>query len=392
MGVLGWGVKSGEKESGPWRTFQAGRQPWLAETINAAVDQFAPDVVLTHGPLSVLGAMMDVALRPFVTWVGYGAFEAGPLREQELVALSQMDRAVVPSAWCRKTAAAAGASTDLQVIRLGVDLQVFRPLPDRADLRERAGLEDRFVVGCVARNTFRKQIPILLRAFAAFARHHPEAMLYLHTDPDDAGWELQTIADRHGLAERVAFTRGLAGAVGVSPESLNAVYNLFDIMVLPSMGESFGLPVLEAMAAGVPVCATDCSALRELVSGRGELIAVKDWVTMPWGGADYALADAEDMEGKLEQLHRDADLRAQHRRAGREYARRLTWNRSAGAWQRLLESCREEEANVTGDHRRSVAPAFAIAADEPQGRTYDPFLPVDEMLCPARSRRVSDEQ
>ncbi|NCQ29488.1 MAG: glycosyltransferase family 4 protein, partial [Armatimonadetes bacterium] len=49
------------------------------------------------------------------------------------------------------------------------------------------------------------------------------------------------------------------------------IYNLFDVMVLPTMGEGFGLQFLEAMACGIPVVATDCSAVTELLEGRGEL-------------------------------------------------------------------------------------------------------------------------
>jgi len=48
-------------------------------------------------------------------------------------------------------------------------------------------------------------------------------------------------------------------------------------MVLPTAGEGFGLPILKAMAAGVPVIATGYTSCVELLEGRGKLIKVKEF-------------------------------------------------------------------------------------------------------------------
>jgi len=221
-------------------------------------------------------------------------------------------------------------------IPLGVDEERFHPLPERDQLRREAGLAGRFVVGCVARNQFRKQLPILMKAFARFAGDHPEGMLYLHTDPEDAGWQLAPLAERLGISDRTLFTRGISSVLGVDSDELNRVYNLFDVMVLPTMGEAFGLPVLEAMAAGVPVVATDCSAMSELIAGRGELIAVSATMTMPWDGAEYAVADVDDLADKLELLRRDEEQRLAYSRRGRESALSMTWDHAAARWKELL--------------------------------------------------------
>ena len=342
VAVLGWGAEPPVDDAGEYTMFAPGPQPWSSARVNRVIEDFGPDVVVTSGPLRALGIMEEVSLRTFVSWVGYATFEASPVPMALRTVLRRMDRAVVPSAWCR-SALDEGPPHEsrkgppVRVIPHAVDLQSFRPRPDRDDLRAAYGLSKRFVVGCVARNDFRKQIPVLLKAFAMFAKRHREALLYLHMDPDGPVWRLPELVKRHGLERRVALTRGLVGPIGTTTRTLNAVYNLFDVMVLPTMGEAFGLPILEAMAAGVPVIATACSAVSELVEGRGELIAVRDWLTMPSDNADYALTDVGDLVEKLELLHADQELRLEYGRRGRAFAGTMTWDRAAVAWKRLLD-------------------------------------------------------
>jgi len=151
----------------------------------------------------------------------------------------------------------------IAVIPLGVDGDVFRPLPDRVEVKRRLipGGEDAFVVGCVARNQPRKQIPTLIKAFARFAHNKGDVFLWLHMAPQDVGWSLEELLDLHGLSGRSGFTSGLTPAIGLPDERLNEVYNAFDVMALPTAGEGFGLPLLESMAAGVPVLATDSNTI-----------------------------------------------------------------------------------------------------------------------------------
>ncbi len=339
VGVLGWGMRAGpEGEVGAEaEAFDAGRIPWDRRRIDHVVEAFGPDILLTYGPLSALSVGQALNTRVFVKWVGFGAFEAAPLTEACCRAIESMDRFVVPSVWCQETAEALSPDAPIQYVPLGVDPDVFRPLPERHKLREEGGLGNRFVVGCVARNSFRKQIPILIKAFQRFVGHRPEALLYLHMDPHDAGWPLLQLVRRMGVAEHTLFTRGLAGPLGVDQHQMNRIYNLFDVMVLPTMGEAFGLPVLEAMAAGVPVVATDCSSLPELLRGRGELIAVKEYMTMPWDGAEYALPDTDDLVNKLDLLFGNRELRERYAQRGREFALSMTWDHSADQLCTLIE-------------------------------------------------------
>ncbi|MBD3175494.1 MAG: glycosyltransferase [Armatimonadia bacterium] len=230
-----------------------------------------------------------------------------------------------------------------RAIRLGVSADVFHPLGNAGQLRrascfgpDGAALADRFVVGCVARNQPRKGLTTLIEAFAGLARRHEDAFLYLHTAPMDVGWDIPELLQRWDVADRAALPSGVSAIEGCSDAELNRLYNLMDVFVLPTAGEGFGLPILEAMAAGVPVVATDCAAVPELVTGRGELIRTLGTHIPPGASADYAIPDPDHLEEILEALYHDADLRARHSAAGRQLAEELTWDACADQWADLL--------------------------------------------------------
>ena len=97
-----------------------------------------------------------------------------------------------------------------------------------------------------------------------------------------------------------------------------------DVVVVPSHHEGFGLPALEAMAAGTPVVAADTSSLPEVVGDCGVLVA-QDGASIATGVLDVLGSGS------------DAGLLAA---AGRVRARQFTWEASAAAHARVWSSGR----------------------------------------------------
>ncbi len=102
----------------------------------------------------------------------------------------------------------------------------------------------------------------------------------------------------------------------VSNETLRLLYERATALVLPSLWEGFGLPALEAMAAGTPVVAADVGGLREIVGTAGVLV-------------DPGKTDS--IAAGVERLLDDRDLSEKLRCRGRERAAQLSWDRAAEA-------------------------------------------------------------
>jgi glycosyltransferase involved in cell wall biosynthesis len=157
----------------------------------------------------------------------------------------------------------------------GIDTSVYRPIED---VRSRFGIpEDRFIVGMVAANKgntpSRKSFVAALQAFAEFHRKHPEALLYLHTDIDGQfglGVPLEPVIEALGIPQdALRVTAQYAIHFEPTPPSvMAALYSAMDVLLAPSMGEGFGIPIVEAQACGTPVITTDFSAMQE-VTGPG---------------------------------------------------------------------------------------------------------------------------
>ncbi len=196
---------------------------------------------------------------------------------------------------------------------------VLPPTPtpgDRVAARARLDVDPAdFVVGIVAVLRPQKAHGVLVRAIAQLAPAHPRLRLVVVGDgPEEE--RVHALVDELGIADRVLFT-GLRSDV---PELLPG----FDVSCLSSVHEGAPLVVLEAMAAGVPVVATDCGALRDLVAD-GE-----DGFIVPVGDP-RAIAD------RLAQLIADPDLRhAMGERARARAEREFSIEQTVQGYQRLF--------------------------------------------------------
>lgn len=139
-------------------------------------------------------------------------------------------------------------------------------------LEEVATKRESITVGFLGRLSEKKGAPILLSAFSQIAEELPQARLVV-AGPDDEGIgaRMRREVDRLGLKERVSFPGMVVGAEKA------AVIASFDLFALPSADESFGIAVVEAMNAGLPVMITEHVAIAEDVRSAGAgLIASRD--------------------------------------------------------------------------------------------------------------------
>ncbi|XOV86650.1 MAG: glycosyltransferase [Pseudomonadota bacterium] len=183
-----------------------------------------------------------------------------------------------------------------RVVYNGVDIERFRPR-SKPDARAHLGLSgDNFVIGMIGSFKRQKNHPYILRTIAELARQRQDFYLLLvgttvfEGDADSAAYfaSIQEMISAMGLTDRVK----LAGA----RDDVERVINACDITVLPSLFEGTPNVVLESLASGVPVVATDVADNRTLI---------------PEGKVGFVVGLEEEavFAGKIASLLEDDELR-----------------------------------------------------------------------------------
>jgi glycosyltransferase involved in cell wall biosynthesis len=180
---------------------------------------------------------------------------------------------------------------------------------DEATLRSRFELAGQRVVLCVAAKRPHKNQEVLVRA-AQLLDADVVIALIGHAEPYEA--TLRALADELGVADRIRFVDYLSAA------DLEGMWSLAGAAAFPTLGEGFGIPLIEAMARGLPVAASDIPVLREV---GGELPHYFD----PHRPDDAARAIRDAL------ADRDAA------RLGPAHAARFTWAQAARATHRTYE-------------------------------------------------------
>ncbi|HEV3120221.1 MAG TPA: glycosyltransferase family 4 protein, partial [Gemmataceae bacterium] len=155
----------------------------------------------------------------------------------------------------------------LRILAHPLDTARFTPGAPRRHLAEMLHLGTARLLLYVGRVAPNKRIPLLVGAVARLQDVEPPVHLVIAGDTSDVyqaeAERCRQIAAEHGVASRVH----LLGHV--SDEQLLDAYRSADVFVMPSLHEGFCIPLVEAMACGVPVVATRATALPETVAGAG---------------------------------------------------------------------------------------------------------------------------
>lgn len=179
-----------------------------------------------------------------------------------------------------------------------------RPLEasEAAGIRRRHAIERPYVLFCGTREP-RKNLPRVLEAFRRIDRPGFDLVL-----AGPAGW-------KEDLSDAIASLEGRVRSLGfVPPDDLGAIYEGAAVVVYPSLAEGFGLPVLEAMARGVPVVTSAGTATEEVAGGAALLVDP---------------LDTDAIAGAIERVLEDAGLAATMGAAARARASSFSWERAA---------------------------------------------------------------
>ena len=186
----------------------------------------------------------------------------------------------------------------LHVVPNGVDTELFKPLPSVPRKRGQ-------IIATASADVPLKGLQVLLQAFKKLVDAEPGRQLVLIARPK-AGGDTEALIKRLGLIEHIRFVGD------ASHEEINHLYAESSVAVVPSLYEGFGLPAVEAMAAGIPLVSSDGGALAEVVAD---------------GGLQVLAGDSDALAEALERVLTDVALASTLGERGRQRVERhFSWS------------------------------------------------------------------
>jgi glycosyltransferase involved in cell wall biosynthesis len=212
-----------------------------------------PYLIQPHGSLDPFIHRRHRGRKRFMEW----GFQNRNIREASAILFT--------TAAERELAAPFTFGTPGVVVPLGIDLDECAARPEPGSFRRRhPEIGDKPIILFFGRINFKKGLDILARAFGVVARQRQDVHLVI-AGPDNDGWgaRVRPWLEEAGVLGRTTFTGMLLG-----PDKL-AVLQDAAMFVLPSYSENFGIAVIEAMAAGLPVIISDrVNIWQEVQAGR----------------------------------------------------------------------------------------------------------------------------
>jgi glycosyltransferase involved in cell wall biosynthesis len=242
-----------------------------------AITMYKPDIVFTIGDyfdfyyIQPLKIKLDFSFK----WVPYLTVDTVNIESKMKSIFKYADAVAVPSVFGADVLQQY-CENPVQVVPYGTD-NVFKRFDDvtRDRLRTERNLGDcvRFVT--VAQNTWRKNIPAIMLAAQRIALSFNEVTgkqmkFYIHTNLNASNrqeasiFDLEGIAEKLGVASYFEFSKNSVSVFDAPPDSVLAdEYNASDFFVTATHHEGYGLPLVEGMACGLPLIASNASVMTE---------------------------------------------------------------------------------------------------------------------------------
>lgn len=332
-----WGLQGGIMEYGGHSCYPLWSDIWGNDIFANHARHFGADLVIS---------LMDVWVMhddygDLVRWIPWLPIDHSPAPEAIVNRLRKALRVVAFSKFGVEQLENAGVKTDY--VPHGVDTEAFKPLEisRQGELKQKFGFPpDCFLIGMVAANKgwpCRKCFPEIFEAFSDFVRKYPKARLYCHSECSNRynGPDLQAMAQTFGIGEYIRFADPYMLNIGFSDEQMCEIYNAMDVLCAVSMGEGFGVPILEAQASGTPVITTDFSSMPELTAAGWKVPPARRWWTPL--KAFQVLPNIDEIVNAFEKAY-DTDLKKLGE-IGREFAQGYRWDKIIReGWKPILDS------------------------------------------------------
>lgn len=402
-------------QSIPWKVYPNGPHPNdeqgkrdhennhqfpLGEAIfDKVVLDFKPHVVIDIRDVFMFDFIDRSPARKYFRWLQMPTVDSTPQNEQWLDIIMRADGVFTYQEWSYDVLRReSGGKIKLLGHADPSAAKEFVPR-DKLDCKSKFGLQDFTILGTVMRNQPRKLFPELFKAFAQYLQQskREDVLLYCHTSYPDMGWDFARLLNDYGIASKVLFTYickncgtvfpmkfsdgvspctkcGRVAAspsnvqIGVDNNTLSIIYNCFDLYIQYANSEGYGMSIAEAAACGVPIVATDFSAMEATVPQfAGKSIPLHDTYIEHATGCQRAIPDhAKFIEMLHEILNYTPEQMAKWSKKTREgFCQYSSWDVTAHKWENAILSIDprpiENHYQCPKDIRRPPEPRYDLS-------------------------------
>lgn len=336
---------------------------------------FFPDIVCDIRDFWMLDFAERSPFRQYFKWCIMPTVDARPQARQWVATYESADACLTYSEWAGEVLKQQSGS---KINYIGISPpsahHAYQPILDKEGLRSSMGINPNAkIIGTVMRNQRRKLYPDLFQAFKLLldsVEDPSNYYLYCHTSYPDLGWDIPELLQQYQLSSKVYFTyicgqtgrpfpSLFKGAIAQSPftgqfgaslsnvkngveyEDLSKIINLFDLYVQYANCEGFGLPQVEAAACGIPVMATDYSAMESVVRNLGGIpLTPKALYKELETGCFRAVPDNQLAAKKFKEFFdQPISIRRKHGFETRQaFLKHYQWNQSGKAWEQFFDN------------------------------------------------------
>lgn len=370
-----------------------------------------PDIVLSYRDPWMDNWIERSSLRPYFHWVWMPTVDSAPQRPEWINVFASCDAILTYSEFGGRVLTEQGKETInwIGCASPGIDPTIYKPL-HKGPHKESMGIDpDCFIVGTVMRNQKRKLFFELMKAFRLFLDKAPaeianKTYLYLHTSyPEKIGWDLAHGIIENQLGGKVMMTYICKACkhffpqlfqdaiiqcprcyqraavcptvgLGLSIEDLAKIYNLFDIYAQYAICEGFGMPQIEAAACGVPVAATDYSAMYDVVRfTKGYPIPVRTFFKEMETNAERAYPDNEEFANILIRFFGQTPTERFNESVKVRQAtiERYDWDQSIKVWEKYIDTYKPHKLQGKWD---SPPRLINVPTSIPPGLSHRTFI------------------
>jgi len=326
-----------------YAVYHVERNYLAGEQFLQVVEEFSPDLIFCLGDYFYFSELVKVKVfYPGIKIVGYLNIDSEPINLAYLDVLNNVfDKIIATSNWGKEVISKLPISNkDIDVVYHGVDLLLYKYRQTKRDL---------FLVFINSKNSFRKCILLSIDAFLSFSKDKEDAKMLILTNPKDPdGWDLVTYLADKDFKSKITI-KGVTSYSGIPEVDLVDLYHKSTVLLLCSMGEGFGLPLLEAMATGVVPVATDCSSMTELLGNgkRGILVEHNSYIHST-NFSKLVIPSVTKIVQKLNFLYSDwkydnCKRISKYQEEGRQFAEQNTWDHCYSKIKKIVEETLTKE-------------------------------------------------